>query len=221
MRAPRLPVALAAVIVAGGLAACGGGDESTTAASGSSNCAPASEPAPKRVDFKAPAQVLDAGAKATATVETTCGTFVIELDTKNSPETSNSFAFLAERGVYDDTWFQRIVPGLLIQGGDPEQNGTGDAGYKVIEPPPPKTAYLKDFVGMGKSGLDAPGTSGSQFFIVTAADAGLPPDYALLGQVIKGAEVVDRIGELGDPASGERGAPLEPVVIKTIEINRG
>jgi cyclophilin family peptidyl-prolyl cis-trans isomerase len=218
MRARRLPYALAVVLAAGGLAACSSGDESTTAASGSPSCEPASKPAPKQVDFKAPARVLQPGAKATATVRTTCGTFVIELDTKRSPKTTNSFAFLAERGVYDDTWFQRIVPGLLIQGGDPDQNGTGDAGYKVIEPPPQNTAYLKDFVGMGKSGLDAPGTSGSQFFIVTTADAGFPPDYALLGQVIKGADVVDRIGELGDQASGESGTPLEPVVIMTIEI---
>jgi cyclophilin family peptidyl-prolyl cis-trans isomerase len=219
MRAPRLPFALAAVLVTGGLVACGGGEESTTAASDSPGCEPAPKPAPKQADFKAPAHVLEAGARATATVETTCGTFVIELDTKHSPKTSNSFAFLAERGAYDDTWFQRIVPGLLIQGGDPQQNGTGDAGYKVIEPPPPNTAYLKDFVGMGKSGIDAPGTSGSQFFVVTAADAGFPPDYALLGQVVRGADVVDRIGELGDPASGEAGTPLEPVVIKTIEID--
>jgi peptidyl-prolyl cis-trans isomerase B (cyclophilin B) len=220
MRAPRLPFALAAVLVAGGLVACGRGEESTIAASDSPGCEPAPEPAPKQVDFKAPAHVLRAGAKATATVETSCGTFVIELDTKDSPKTSNSFAFLAERGVYDDTWFQRIVPGLLIQGGDPQQNGTGDAGYKVIEPPPPNTAYLKDLVGMGKSAIDAPGTSGSQFFVVTAADAGFPPDYALLGQVVRGADVVDRIGALGDPASGEAGTPLEPIVIKTIEIDQ-
>jgi peptidyl-prolyl cis-trans isomerase B (cyclophilin B) len=218
---PRPSLALFVLLAAGGLAACGGGDESSSTTSGSAGCQNASKPESKDVELKAPSRALNPGAEATASVETTCGDFVIELDTKGFPKTTNSFAYMAEQGVYDDTSFQRIVPGLLIQGGDPTASGSGDAGYTVVEPPPPNTSYLKDFVGMAKSGLQPPGTSGSQFFIVTTADAGLPPDYALIGQVTKGADVVDRIGQLGDPASGQTGTPLEPVVIKAIKINEG
>jgi cyclophilin family peptidyl-prolyl cis-trans isomerase len=67
---------------------------------------------------------------------------------------------------------------------------------------------------MAKTAAEPPGTAGSQFYIVTAGDAGLPPEYALLGKVVKGQDVVDAIGELGDPASGDAGTPLQPVVIE-------
>src|SRR4051794_422273 len=125
MADPRVPSALLLLVVAGGLVSCGGSDESTTATSDSAGCPPGSEPQPKDVELRAAEHVLRPGERATATVATTCGDFVIELDTKRSPKTSNSFAFMAEQGVYDDTTFQRIVPGLLIQGGDPTQSGNG------------------------------------------------------------------------------------------------
>ena len=91
----------------------------------------------------------------------------------------------------------------MIQGGDPLGTGRGGPGYSVDEPPPSDAEYTRGTVAMAKTAVEPPGRSGSQFFVVTAADAGLPPDYALLGEVSSGEDVVDRIAELGDPASGE------------------
>ena len=88
------------------------------------------------------------------------------------------------------------------------------------EPPPDDTVYDARTVAMAKTGVEPPGRSGSQFFIVTApADAGLPPDYAVLGKVTAGFEVVEAIESLGDP-SGADAPPTEPVVIESIAIER-
>jgi cyclophilin family peptidyl-prolyl cis-trans isomerase len=223
MRAQGVLTSLIVVLATVLLASCGGGDDSTlsTTATDAGGCEPAEKPAPKDVSLQKPEQVLKPGEKATATVETSCGNFVIELDTKESPKTANSFAFLAEQGIYDDTWFHRIVTDAFIQGGDPKGDGTGDPGYTVTEPPPPDTAYLEGFVAMGKTGVAPPGTSGSQFFVVAQADAGLPPDYALVGQVIDGIDVVKRIAALGDPASGQTGTPTQVVLVKKITVHAG
>ena len=102
----------------------------------------------------------------------------------------------------------------MIQGGDPTGTGTGGPGYSTRDTPPADTVYTKGVVAMAKTQAEPPGTAGSQFYIVTAPDAGLPPDYAVLGKVVKGQDVVDAIGELGDPASGDAGTPLQPVVIE-------
>ncbi|MEZ5078354.1 MAG: peptidylprolyl isomerase [Solirubrobacterales bacterium] len=161
-----------------------------------------------------PEQVLEAGEKATAVVKTNKGSFEIALDTERAPETTNSFAYLAEDGFYDGLDFHRIVPGFVIQGGDPKGDGTGGPGYKVVEAPPDDLEYTKGVVAMAKSGTEAAGTSGSQFFVVTGADAGLPPEYALLGEVSSGLDVVEAIGELG----GSDEKPTEEVVIESVEI---
>jgi peptidyl-prolyl cis-trans isomerase B (cyclophilin B) len=221
MRAPRSLPPVAGLLAVLLLASCGGGDDtsSSTTSTSASGCEPAEQPAPKDTSFSKPEQVLQPGQEATATVVTTCGDFVIELDTKGYPKTANSFAFLAEQGFYDETWFQRIVTGAFIQGGDPAGDNTGDPGYKVTETPVQDTAYVKGVVAMGKNSVDPPGTSGSQFFVVAQADAGLPPDYAVVGQVIDGMDVVQRIAALGDPASGSTGTPTEVVMIKTIKID--
>jgi peptidyl-prolyl cis-trans isomerase B (cyclophilin B) len=211
-------VALAAVLA---LAGCGGDDEddaATTAAS-EDECAQVDAPPPKDTRFDRPEQVLGRGEPATALVDTSCGEFEIALDTKASPRTANSFAFLAEEGFYDDTLFHRIAPGFVIQGGDPNGDGTGGPGYSVSEQPPDDAAYLHGTVAMAKTAVEPPGESGSQFFVVTApADAGLPPQYALLGEVDKGVDVVERIGELGDPATEQ---PTQTVVIESVTIERG
>ena len=106
-------------------------------------------------------------------MQTSCGTFEIALDTKRAPKTTNSFAYLADEGFYDDLTFHRIVPGFVIQGGDPLGTGTGGPGYSVDEKPPANLAYTKGTVAMAKSSAEPPGRSGSQFFVVTGADAGL------------------------------------------------
>jgi peptidyl-prolyl cis-trans isomerase B (cyclophilin B) len=209
-------------LVAGGIVAAilisrGGGDSSSTTAAGAEGCKEVEVPPVKHVSFKAPKQVLAKGPEATAVVKTSCGTFDIALATKEAPKTANSFAFLAEEGFYDDLDFQRIVPGFVIQGGDPLGNGIGGPGYKVDEKPPENLAYTRGVVAMAKTGAEPPGRSGSQFFVVTGADAGLPPEYALVGRVSKGMGVVQRIGKLGTPEE----KPKQTVLIEKLTIEKG
>src|SRR6201999_258009 len=99
-----------------------------------------------------------------------CGSFDIALNTTEDPVIANSFAYLVEEGFYDDLTFHRIVPEFVIQGGDPEGTGAGGPGYKVTEKPPANLAYTKGVGAMAKSETEPPGTSGSQFFVVTGAD---------------------------------------------------
>jgi len=193
----------------------GGGDSNGTASA--EGCEEVEAPQPKKVSFKAPGQVLAKGEEATATVKTSCGTFEIALDTERAPKTANSFAFLAEEGFYDELTFPRIVPEFVIQGGSPENTTEGGPGYSVVEKPPANLAYTKGVVAMAKSGAEPPGTSGSQFFVVTGADAGLPPEYALVGKVSKGMDVVGRIGALGTPEE----TPKQTVLIDEISIEKG
>lgn len=189
---------------------------SSSAEAGANGCKQVETPQPKTVSFKKPKQVLKPGEEATAVVKTSCGTFEIALDTKRAPKTANSFAFLAEEGFYNDLIFHRIVPEFVIQGGDPEGTGAGGPGYKVVEKPPSNLAYTKGIVAMAKSSAEPPGTSGSQFFVVTAPDAGLPPEYALLGKVSKGYSTVARIGKLGTPEE----KPKQTVLIEEVTIER-
>jgi cyclophilin family peptidyl-prolyl cis-trans isomerase len=213
MAASTRLAALASTLAALSLGACGGDDEGETTAA---------TPAEPSVQFERPERVLERGEPATATVETTQGSFEIELDTRGSPKTTNSFAFLADEGFYDGTDFHRIVPDFVVQGGDPTGTGSGGPGYSIDEPPPEDTEYVRGTVAMANvPGVDPPGRSGSQFFVVVAADAGLPPTSPLLGQVSKGFGVVQRIAQLGDPASGQTGTPLEVVTIESVEIETG
>ena len=105
----------------------------------------------------------------------------------------------------------------MIQGGDPLGTGTGGPGYTVVEKPPANLAYTKGIVAMAKSSAEPPGSSGSQFFVVTGADAGLPPEYALVGKVDQGFDVVERIDKLGTPAE----KPKQTVLIEKITIEKG
>lgn len=212
-----------AVIIAGVVAAIlisrGGSDDDsgTTTAAGADGCKQVEAPEPKQVSLKAPEQTLKQGEAATAVVQTSCGTFEIALDTERAPKTANSFAYLSEEGFYDGLTFHRIVPGFVIQGGDPLGTGTGGPGYKVVEKPPANLAYTKGTVAMAKSSAEPPGSSGSQFYVVTGADAGLPPEYALVGKVSEGLDVVERIGKLG----GADEKPKQTVLIEKITIEKG
>ncbi len=198
------------------LAGCGGGGgDTSTAAALPVGCSRVPAPQPKQVSLSRPSATLDG--PATATVETSCGSFEIALDTTRAPKTTSSFVYLARRGVYDDTSFHRIVPGFVIQGGDPTGSGTGGPGYFVDEPPPRNLSYLRGVVAMAKTAVEPPGRSGSQFFVVTEPDAGLTPDYALLGQVRRGFDVVQRIEQLGTAS----GTPKAPVVIRRVTIQGG
>jgi cyclophilin family peptidyl-prolyl cis-trans isomerase len=206
-------VAVVAAILIG---RSGGSSDSTTAAS-SGGCKEVEAPKPKHVSLKAPPQTVKRGEKLTAVVATSCGSFEIALDTTRAPKTTNSFAYLANQGFYDDLTFHRIAPGFVIQGGDPLGTGTGGPGYSVDEKPPANLTYTKGTVAMAKSSADPPGRSGSQFYVVTAADAGLPPEYALVGKVDKGYDVVARIDKLGTPAE----KPKQTVLIEKITIEKG
>jgi peptidyl-prolyl cis-trans isomerase B (cyclophilin B) len=217
----------AGIIVAVVLISQGGGSDDEGSSSGSSQastggCEEVEAPPTKKVSFKAPKQVLEAGEEATAVVKTNCGTFEIALDTERAPKTANSFAFLAEEGFYDDLVFHRVAPGFVIQGGDPlgsdpEVAGTGGPGYTVDEEPPPNLSYTKGVVAMAKSSADPPGRSGSQFYVVTAPDAGLPPEYALVGKVSEGYDVVEKIDALGTPEE----KPKQTVLIEEMTIEQG
>jgi len=223
-----LPVALlfACAILLG---ACGGGEKEKEAASAtpsasatatpeaaqSDGCQKVAAPQPRKpAKLPKPTETLAAGKTYVARVATNCGDFEITLDPKRAPRTGGSFEYLVDKHFYDGLTFHRIVPGFVIQGGDPSGNGSGGPGYSVTEAPPRNLAYTKGVVAMAKTGTEPAGTSGSQFFVVTGEDVGLPPDYALLGKVTKGQDVVDRIGVV--PAPGE--TPTNPVVIRQIRI---
>jgi len=187
-------IGLAIVVLAG----CGGGGKPK-----------AGSPCPisgKQVTFP----LLDKSKAYTVDVHTNFGDFDIRLDVKDSPCTTSSFAALVRKRFFDGTRFHRIVPGFVIQGGDPTGTGQGGPGYTVRDVPPANAAYTKGVVAMAKTSAEPTGTSGSQFFVVTGANAGLPAQYALLGVVTKGLPVVDRIGKLGNPVN-ER--PTRKVVV--------
>ena len=206
----------AGVVVAILIGRSGGDDDSTTAAS-ASGCKQVEAPKPKNVSYGAPKQTVKKGEKLTAVVATSCGSFEIALDAQRAPKTVNSFVFLSEKGFYDGLSFHRVAPGFVIQGGDPLGTGTGGPGYSVDEKPPANLAYTKGVVAMAKSSAEPPGRSGSQFFVVLTADAGLPPEYALVGKVGKGLDVVEKIGKLGTPAE----KPKQTVLIEKISIEKG
>jgi cyclophilin family peptidyl-prolyl cis-trans isomerase len=225
----RLPLGLLASLLACALlAACGGSSKSkstaesaaTPAATSSqtaTGCASVSKPPPKSTKLPKPKSELDPAKSYVATVSTSCGDFQITLDAKQAPKTGGSFKYLADKGFYDGTTFHRIVAGFVIQGGDPKGDGSGGPGYKVVEAPPKNQPYTKGIVAMAKTQLEAAGTSGSQFFVVTAEDAQLPPEYALLGKVTSGQDVVDKIAAADTDASTEM--PVDPIVIKSVKVS--
>jgi len=205
------------------LAACGEQDSPAPApseqqqppAAATGGCQRVKAPAPREdADRKAPDEALDENATYTATVRTNCGDFAFELDTEAAPKAAASFAALARDGYFKDTVFHRIVPGFVIQGGDPTATGSGGPGYKTKDRPPSDATYGKGVVAMARAQGEDPGTAGSQFYVVTADDAGLPPEYAVLGKVTGGMDVVERIGMLGDASE----QPTQPVVVESVEI---
>ncbi len=202
-----------ALLVAALVAGCGGDDDAAAPGTGeAAACSDVEAPDPQRVDLDRPN--LDPPPPGTRAVfETNCGTFAIELAVERAPKTAASFAHLVSEGVYEDTRFHRVATAPpIVQGGDPEGTGTGGPGYSVDEPPPRNLSYTEGVVAMAKTEVEPPGRSGSQFFIVTGADAGLPPDYALVGEVVSGMDVVQAIAELG--VQGTDGPPAQPVVVE-------
>jgi cyclophilin family peptidyl-prolyl cis-trans isomerase len=157
---------------------------------------------------------LDASKTYAVTMKTNCGSFTIGLDTAQSPKAAESFVSLAEQGYFDRTVFHRIVPDFVIQGGDPTASGTGGPGYSTVDTPPDDARYSHGVVAMAKTGAEPAVTMKNWLPAVPAGDAGLPPDYAIIGKVTEGLDVVDAIGQFGDPTDPAGTAT------KTVEIEK-
>jgi cyclophilin family peptidyl-prolyl cis-trans isomerase len=225
----RLLVLLALALVP---VACGGDDEeagetaapeTTTAtpattepAPGADGCESVEAPEPKPDGGEeAPEDELDEGTTYRLVLETNCGSVTITLDQELAPNTAASLVSLAEGGFFDDTTFHRVVPGFVIQGGDPTGTGSGGPGYSTVDPPPGDSRYTQGVVAMAKTQFEAPGTAGSQFFVVTGDDVGLTPEYAIVGEVTDGLDTVLAIDRLGV----SDGPPSQPVVIERVTVS--
>lgn len=162
-----------------------------------------------------PPMVIDQNKLYQAVLETSAGKIVIELNAKATPVTVNNFVFLAQRKFYSGTIFHRVIKGFMIQGGDPNGDGTGGPGYHFADEPF-SGDYQRGTVAMANAGPD---TNGSQFFIMQQ-DQELPKNYVIFGRVVQGMEVVDQIAnapvEAG--AGGEMSKPVRPVTITAVRI---
>jgi cyclophilin family peptidyl-prolyl cis-trans isomerase len=163
---------------------------------------------------------LDPAKHYVVTLATNCGAIAIQLDVKRAPRTSASFAYLVRRGFYDDLTFHRVAANFVIQGGDPNGDGSGGPGYTIVERPPADMRYTRGTVAMAKTGADPAGASGSQFFIVTAPEAPLPAQYALLGRVVGSLAAVQAIAKQ-PTVPPQDGAPAKPVVISHASLSEG
>jgi peptidyl-prolyl cis-trans isomerase B (cyclophilin B) len=199
MRAPHRRAALAAALLlaAASLAGCGGSKKAAPPVT-KHGCEVVARPPAHSLAEPKPTVLLPAGSTYDVTLTTNCGSFTIRLDQAQSPHAVASFVALVRKGFFDHTIFHRIAPGFVIQGGDPSQSGGGGPGYTTVDTPPAGAKYTLGVVAMAKTSVEPPGTAGSQFFVVTAADAGLAPDYAIIGKVVSGQAVVHRIGLLGN-----------------------
>lgn len=156
------------------------------------------------------------------TMQTSCGPLTIRLAVREQPRTAASFAALVRERFYDGLTFHRIsAPGqeFVVQGGDPLGTGMGGPGWTITEKPPADATYPRGTVAMAKTETEPAGTSGSQFFIVTAPDAGLPPDYAIAGRLVDGDQTLTRIAAVPADAATER--PRSPVVIESATVSGG
>jgi cyclophilin family peptidyl-prolyl cis-trans isomerase len=181
-------------------------------------CGAEAPPPVTEMTFTAPEdQGIAADATVTATISTSCGDIIAELDPALAPQTVNSFVFLAREGYFNGSAFHRIADWVL-QGGDPSGTGGGGPGYLLPdETPPADFSYAEGTVAMANSG---PGTSGSQFFVMLA-DSPLRPDFSVFGQVRDSEETLQRIAsvQVGLNANlGEQSLPLESVYIEKVEI---
>lgn len=234
-------ILLAAIAAVGALSIAGcGGDSTTTVAggagktdtvattdtaatTGASGCLPKDKQpdAGKKPTYKAAETVLKGG-PARIVMTTSCGAITIELDRKNGGPIPNSIAFLAAKKFYDGLTFHRVVPDFVLQGGDPNGDGSGDAGYEVVGPVPDGYTYKVGDVAMAKTGVAANGTSGSQFFVVSsdngAAILTQQPVYGILGHATDPASLatIKRIAALGVTD----GPPSQPVWIVSATVEQ-
>lgn len=150
------------------------------------------------------------------TLDTNYGEIVIETYDADAPNTVKNFVTLAEKGFYNGLTFHRVIKGFMIQGGDPNGNGTGGPGYQFADELNPNTdsykaGYRKGVVAMANAG---PNTNGSQFFIMHQ-DYPLPNNYTIFGHVISGQDVVDKIANVKTGASDK---PVSPVTMNKVTV---
>ena len=206
------------------LAGCGSGGSKQSSApttTDANGCIPVEAPGPTRKTGRQPTTPLSPAKTYDVTLHTNCGSFTIRLAVKTSPNATASFVALARTGYFDNTLFHRIIPDFVFQGGDPTGTGTGGPGYTTVDPPPASTRYTFGTAAMAKGAVEPSGTAGSQFFVVTAPQVRLPPEYAVLGRVVRGLAVVKAIGKLGDSATGNAGTPTETVVLQKATVHVG
>jgi peptidyl-prolyl cis-trans isomerase B (cyclophilin B) len=224
----RVPVVAAVCAAALGVGACGTSASRTASSSnesasvdgassaagaGEDGCRRAKEPVPRGPQHvPRPTGRLNPAKRYVVTLATNCGAIAIQLDVKRAPRTTASFAYLVRRGFYNDLTFHRVAANFVIQGGDPSGDGSGGPGYTIVERPPADLRYTRGTVAMAKTATDPAGASGSQFFIVTASDVELPPQYALVGRVVGSMAGVGAISKLAT-IPPQDGQPIHPVVI--------
>ena len=161
----------------------------------------------------APPMIIDPAKTYSATMVTSKGTMEMVLDAAAAPVTVNSFVFLARWHYYDGIVFHRVIPGFVLQGGDPTGTGAGGPGYRFDDELPKPGRYELGSLAMANAG---PNTNGSQFFVISGPDGmRLPPLYALFGKVVKGLDVVQAINDIGTAS----GRPNEQVVIESVTIH--
>jgi peptidyl-prolyl cis-trans isomerase B (cyclophilin B) len=166
---------------------------------------------------------LAAGEKRSVTMETELGAIVIEVDGSRAPIATGNFVALVECEYYDGVGFHRLVPGFVIQGGDPDGTGSGPGPGYSIQDDPLVGSYRRGTVAMART--SQPNSQGSQFFIVLSDDADealkqAAYPYAILGEVTSGMDVVDAIAAMPN-AGGDSNAALDPVVMTLVTVSTG
>jgi len=181
----------------------------TTAANvGDPNSCPPAEGTPTayRSFPSAPKMCIDVNKKYDALVKTDAGEFTMQLDPKVAPKTVNSFVFLARNHFYDGVIYHRVIPGFMVQGGDPEGSGGGGPGYSIPDEFSANHKFAVGDVAMAKT--SAANSGGSQFFVVTGPQGeSLPPQYTWFGTVTKGMDVVKKIEGDGNADLSSNGVP--------------
>ena len=188
----------------------------STPPSGEGLSCPKREPIPprERPTYEEPPEMaIDTSRTYTATMHTSKGTILLDLFADRTPITVNNFVTLSCDGFYDGLTFHRIVPGFVIQGGDPKGDGTGGPGYQFEDEIVPSLTF--DRAGLLAMANSGPGTNGSQFFITLGPAEHLNGKHTIFGAVAKGTDVVDEIAAVR--LNGE--SPAQPVTIETIEID--
>jgi cyclophilin family peptidyl-prolyl cis-trans isomerase len=177
------------------------------------NCPAPDGSSPKTRQFDAPPPMcIDVAKRYSAEMVTSKGTMTIAFDPAAAPKTVNNFIFLARYHYFEDIFFHRVVPGFVLQGGDPTGTGTGGPGYRFEDELPRPGRYELGSLAMANAG---PNTNGSQFFIISGPSGiRLPPQYSLFGKVVKGLDVVADIDSIGTGS----GKPKERVTIESVTV---